>query len=67
MNNNIYFKQTDKFSQIFFRMLVVFIWTQHTVLGFVSEVIERLPLVGFLAPVFVPTIIFLPRQEISSE
>ena len=57
MNNNIYFKQTDKFSQIFFRMLVVFIWTQHTVLGFVSEVIERLPLVGFLAPVFVPTII----------
>ena len=59
MNNNVYLRQTDKFSQMLFRVLIVLIWTQNTVLGFVSEVIERLPLVGLLAPMFIPTLMIL--------
>lgn len=59
MNNNVYLKQTDKFSQMLFRVLIVLIWTQNTVLGFVSVVIARLPIVGFIAPFFIPTIILL--------
>lgn len=39
-----------------FRFLVLVFWTQHTVLRYVEEVIERLPFVSRFAPFFIPVL-----------
>lgn len=44
---------------IAYRILLVLLWTQHTVLNFARVVIERLPYIGFLSDLFIPTCIVL--------
>ncbi|MBR2886274.1 MAG: O-antigen ligase family protein [Clostridia bacterium] len=39
-----------------FRFLVLVFWTQHTILRYVEEVIERLPFVSRFAPYFIPVL-----------
>ena len=39
-----------------FRFLVLVFWTQHTILKYVEEVIERLPFVSRFAPFFIPVL-----------
>ena len=39
-----------------FRFLVLVFWTQHTILRYVEEVIERLPFVSRFAPFFIPVL-----------
>lgn len=40
-----------------FRLLVLVFWSQHTILRYVEEVIERLPFVSKFAPYFIPVLI----------
>ena len=47
----------QSYKSIPFRILLVLLWTQHTVLNLVSAVIERLPVVGVLSDLFVPACI----------
>lgn len=47
-------------SQSAFRLLLLLIWANNTIVGFVIEIIDRLPLVGMLSPYIMPCIyIFL--------
>lgn len=39
-----------------FRFLVLVFWTQHTILRYVEEVIERLPFISRFAPFFIPVL-----------
>ena len=39
-----------------FRLLLLLIWINNTVLGFVIEIMERLPIVGMLAEFIMPTV-----------
>lgn len=53
---------TPKFT---FRLLVLVFWSQHTILKFVSEVIERLPFVSSFSDYFVP-FLFISLFALSS-
>lgn len=44
---------------IAYRILLALLWTQYTVLNFARVIIERLPYIGFLSSLFIPTCIIL--------
>lgn len=54
--------QIGKFSitsKRFFRVLMVLIWTQHTIFPFIIEVVKRLPIIGVFSPFVMPTMFIL--------
>lgn len=47
------------YNSIAYRILLVLVWTQFTVLNFIKAIISRLPYVGSLSEIFVPVCIIL--------
>lgn len=47
------------YNSIAFRILLVLVWTQFTVLNFVKAIIGRLPYIGSLSEIFIPVCIIL--------
>lgn len=47
------------YNSIAYRILVMLLWTQYTVLNLVRAVIERLPYIGSLAEIFIPVCIII--------
>ena len=45
-------------SAVSFRILVLLFWTQHTIFSFIVEIVERLPVVGYMSDLVMP-IMFL--------
>ena len=44
---------------IAYRILLALLWTQYTVLDFIRVIISKIPYIGFLSELFVPTCIIL--------
>jgi hypothetical protein len=47
------------YNSIAYRILLVLLWTQFTVLNFVKAIIARLPFIGSLSEIFIPVCIIL--------
>lgn len=56
-SNSLYQKQP--YYLIAYRILLALLWTQYTVLDFVRVVISRIPYIGALSEIFIPTCIIL--------
>lgn len=52
-------KKKQPYYLIAFRILLVLVWTQETVLRFVRAVIERVPVIGNFSDIFIPACIIL--------
>ena len=56
-SNSLYKKQP--YYLIAYRILLALLWTQYTVLDFIRVIISRIPYIGFLSELFIPTCIII--------
>lgn len=59
INSNTKINEKQDLSIKAFRLLVVVIWTQYTILSFAVQIIRRLPIVGFLYEYAIPIAIIV--------
>lgn len=51
--------KSQTFSEKAFRLLVLVIWTQHTILSFVIQIVRRLPIIGSFYTLVIPALIII--------
>lgn len=59
MGASVSYYKKQPYYLIAFRILLALLWTQYTVLDFVRVVISKVPYIGFLSDLFIPTCIVL--------